>query len=71
MGNPRKEITMYRGKGNTAGPKHRARKTSDARLAADIAASILAHQEAGVSRSVTDYTSRIELIGMVEAILGR
>ena len=62
---------MYRGKGNTAGPKHRTRKTSDARLAQDIAASILAHAEAGVSRSASDYTARSELIGMVEAILGR
>jgi hypothetical protein len=61
---------MYRNKGNTAGPKHRTRKTSDARLAQDIAASILAHQEMGVLRSVEDYTARAELIGMVEAILG-
>jgi hypothetical protein len=48
-----------------------SRKVSDAKLARDIAASIRAHAEAGVSRSAADYTSRIELIGMVEALLSR
>jgi hypothetical protein len=47
------------------------RKTSDARLAKDIVASILAHAEAGVIRTAEDYSSRLEIIEAVEAILGR
>ena len=49
----------------------RPRQTSDARLATDIAASIRAHAEAGVVRTALDYTSRVEIIERVEALLGR
>jgi len=49
----------------------RPRKTSDARLAIDIADSIRTHAVAGVNKSAWDYTSRLELIERVEALLGR
>lgn len=49
----------------------RPRRTSDARLATDIAASIRVHAEAGVIRTAWDYTSRLDIIGRVEALLGR
>lgn len=52
-----------------SGRTRRPRKTSDAALAKDIAASIRAHAEAGVIKSATDYTSRVEVIERVESLL--
>jgi hypothetical protein len=62
---------MYRHRGNTQGPRHRTRKTSDARLAQDIAASIRAHAEAGTVKTAFDYTGRGEVIQLVEELLNR
>jgi hypothetical protein len=47
------------------------KRTSDARLAADIAESIKAHAEAGVVRTAADYSSRVEIIEAVEDLLSR
>jgi hypothetical protein len=47
-----------------------SRKPSDAKLAKDIVASIRAHADAGVIRTAADYSSRLEVIEAVEAILG-
>jgi hypothetical protein len=47
----------------------RPRRTSERRLAQDIAESIRAHGEHGVVKSAWDYTSRIEVIEAVERIL--
>jgi hypothetical protein len=55
----------------TARKGWKPRKTSDARLAKDIAKSIKAHNDAGVIRSASDYTQRSEIIHMVESILTR
>lgn len=55
----------------TARAGWRPRKTSDARLARDIAESIRAHAKAGVVRLAKEYTERIEIIHRVEALLGR
>lgn len=49
----------------------RPRRTSDTRLARDIADSIRAHAEFGVVKSAWDYTSRMEVLERVETILGR
>ena len=49
----------------------RPRQTSDARLAADIAASIRAHGANGVIKVPTDYSSRLEIVEAVERILSR
>ena len=54
-----------------SGRTRRPRQTSDARLAKDIVASIRAHEEVGVTRSVMDYTGRVELIEMVEELLSK
>ena len=48
----------------------RPRRTSDAKLARDIANSIKSHAAAGVVKSAWDYTSRLELIERVEVLLG-
>jgi hypothetical protein len=48
-----------------------SRKVSDAKLARDIVASIKAHAEAGTVKVAADYTSRVELIGMIEELLSR
>ena len=48
-----------------------SRKVSDSKLAKDIVASIRGHAEVGVMRTAMDYTSRIELIAMVEELLGK
>lgn len=49
----------------------RPRKTSDARLANDIAASIMSHAENGTVKTPHDYTKRTEIIEMVESLLGK
>jgi hypothetical protein len=47
----------------------RPRRTSDSRLAADIAASIKAHGVNGVIKVPTDYSSRLEIIEAIERLL--
>ena len=47
----------------------RPRRTSDTRLAADIAASIRAHGAHGVVKVAADYSSRVEIIEAVEKML--
>lgn len=47
----------------------RPKKTSDHRLAVDIAESIRQHAENGVAKSISDYTSREKIVCMVTALL--
>lgn len=47
----------------------RPKKTSDHRLAIDIADSIRRHAENGVVKSISDYTSRDRIFYMVTALL--
>lgn len=47
------------------------KRTSDAKLARDIAHSIMAHAEVGTIRTAIHYTGREEVIEMINMILAK
>jgi hypothetical protein len=60
---------MYAGKGNTKGREKRVRQPKPEQLALDIAYSIRQHAEMGITRKITHYTTKPEMIEMVQALL--
>jgi hypothetical protein len=60
---------MYANKGNTKGREKRVRQPKPEKLARDIAHSIRQQAEIGITREITDYTTRPEIIEMVKTLL--
>lgn len=62
---------MYAGKGSTKGREKRVRQPKPEKLAQDIAHSIRQHAEMGIAREIAEYTTRPEMVAMVERILAQ